>query len=93
MERNKTVVERDHVHVVAAQCAASAIPVPGAEPPAFLGLPNWTVEDTAEYLRCAPQTIRKALSQQGSYHGIKPRRFGRRWYFAAADVRSMLEVA
>lgn len=53
----------------------------------------WTTDETAAYLRCAPQTIRKALSQQGSYHGLKPRRFGRRWYFAAADVRSMLEVA
>ncbi|MGF6872234.1 helix-turn-helix domain-containing protein [Paraburkholderia sp. MM5477-R1] len=61
--------------------------------PAFLTLPNWTVEETATYLRCEPQTIRKAISTKGSYHGLKPRRFGRRWFFRAADVRSMLEAA
>ncbi|MGN6083544.1 helix-turn-helix domain-containing protein [Trinickia sp.] len=62
-------------------------------PPAFLVMPNWTVEETATYLRCEAQTIRKAISQKGAFHGLKPRRFGRRWYFSAADVRLALEAA
>lgn len=93
MQRNNKVIECDHLHIAAAQRDASLISEPMALPPGFLGLPNWTVEETAEFLRCEPQTIRKAISQKGEYHGLKPRRFGRRWYFAAADVRSALEAA
>ncbi len=63
------------------------------EPPAFLALPYWTTEETAEYLRCEAQSIRKAISQKGNFHDLKPRRFGRRWYFSASDVRSKLEAA
>lgn len=88
-----TVIEPDHHHTVAAACAASAIPAPPVQPPAFLSMPYWTTEETADYLRCEPQTIRKAISQKSEYYGLKPRRFGRRWYFCAADVRSMLEAA
>lgn len=53
----------------------------------------WTTNEVAAYLRCEPQTIRKAISQKGSYHGLKPRRFGRRWYFNAAQARAVLESA
>jgi hypothetical protein len=49
-----------------------------------------TTDETARYLRCEPQTIRKNLSAKGSFHGLKPRRFGRRWYFSAAEVRASL---
>ena len=52
-----------------------------------------TTDETARYLRCEPQTIRKNLSTKGSFHGLKPRRFGRRWYFKAAEVRALLETA
>lgn len=93
MQRNNPVIERDHSHTVVAECMTSAIRDPLAMPPVFLVLPHWTVEETATYLRCEAQTIRKAISQKGEYHGLKPRRFGRRWYFCAADVRSMLEAA
>lgn len=50
----------------------------------------WTTNEVAAYLRCEPQTIRKNLSSMGAHHGLKPRRFGRRWYFKAADVRASL---
>ena len=53
----------------------------------------WTVNETASYLRCEPQTIRKNLSCTGSFHGLKPRRFGRRWYFSATEVRALLGTA
>lgn len=52
-----------------------------------------TTDETARYLRCEPQTIRKNLSTKGSFHGLKPRRFGRRWYFKATEVRALLETA
>lgn len=60
---------------------------------AFLSLPVWTIEETAYYLRIQAQTIRKAISQKGAYHGLIPRRFGRRWYFKAAEVRAAMEIA
>jgi excisionase family DNA binding protein len=52
----------------------------------------WTTDEVAAYLRCEPQTIRKNLSRAGTHHGLAPRRFGRRWYFKAADVRAFLEA-
>ncbi|CAN0617957.1 HTH_17 domain-containing protein [Burkholderia multivorans] len=93
MYRNNAVVEHDHHHPVADECAASTISAPLVQPPAFLSLPLWTTEETADYLRCEPQTIRKAISQKGQYHGLKPRRFGRRWLFSAAEARAMVEAA
>jgi excisionase family DNA binding protein len=53
----------------------------------------WTTDETARYLRCEAQTIRKALSSKGSFWGLKPRRFGRRWLFRAAEVRALVEEA
>ncbi|WP_454824454.1 helix-turn-helix domain-containing protein [Paraburkholderia xenovorans] len=53
----------------------------------------WTTDETADYFRCQSQSIRKAISQTGTFHGLKPRRFGRRWYFSAAEVRATLEAA
>ena len=93
MRSNNPVIEHDHRNAVKAECAAAAIPEPKTVPPAFLVMPYWTTEETADYLRCEPQTIRKALSQQGSFHGLKPRRFGRRWYFSAVEARAMMEAA
>ncbi|ARK82645.1 hypothetical protein BOC40_01570 [Burkholderia pseudomallei] len=63
-----------------------------ATPPAF-SYDFLTVNETAHFLRCEPQTIRKNLSAKGSFHGLKPRRFGRRWYFKASEVRALLEGA
>jgi hypothetical protein len=84
----------DRPHTIAAQHAAAVIPPQPANLPAFLSMPKWTVEETATYLRCEPQTIRKALSTQNHFHGLRPScRFGRRWYFSASEVRSMLEAA
>ncbi|CAB3741873.1 hypothetical protein LMG22037_06538 [Paraburkholderia phenoliruptrix] len=93
MKRNNPVIGSDYPYTIAVEHTAEAIPPQQANPPAFLSMPNWTVDETADYLRCQAQTIRKAISQKGEYHGLKPRRFGRRWYFSAVDVRSMLEVA
>lgn len=88
-----SAIGSDRPHTIAAKRTVAVVPSPLAIPPAFLSMPNWTVDETADYLRCQAQTIRKAISQKGEYHGLKPRRFGRRWYFFAADVRSMLEAA
>ena len=85
--------EKGGDRALAVDHTAAVFSRPPANPPAFLSMPNWTVDETADYLRCQAQTIRKAISQKGEYHGLKPRRFGRRWYFCAADVRSMLEAA
>lgn len=93
MQRTEKVIERNHRRTAAAECVAATILPQSINPPAFLSMPNWTIDETADYLRCQAQTIRKAISQKGEYHGLKPRRFGRRWYFCAADVRSMLEAA
>jgi excisionase family DNA binding protein len=78
---------------IAVEHAALVFPQQPSLAPAFLSMPNWTVDETADYLRCQAQTIRKAISQKGNFHGLKPHRFGRRWYFRATDVRSMLEAA
>lgn len=66
---------------------------PSLDPPAFLSLPLWTIDETAAYLRVEPQTIRKAISTLGHYHGLRPQRFGRRWRFKAAVVRAAVEGA
>ena len=68
-----------------------AVPA-SATPPMPHAQEFWTTDETARYLRCEPQTIRKNLSTKGSFHGLKPRRFGRRWYFKTAEVRALLEV-
>ncbi|WP_144161557.1 helix-turn-helix domain-containing protein [Paraburkholderia sp. BCC1885] len=91
MQRNHLVVERDYHHVGVAERATAPIPEPLAVSPAFLSMPNWTVEETADYCRCQAQTIRKALSLSGTFWGLKPRRFGRRWLFNAAEVRAAVE--
>lgn len=91
MQRNNPVIERGHHHTVAAECAASAISAPMTQPPAFLSLPLWTVEETAEYCRCQAQTIRKSISLSSEFWGLRPRRFGRRWLFNAAEVRAAVE--
>lgn len=92
MQPIEKVIERDHQRI-AAECVTATIPSQSITPPAFLSMPFWTVEETADYLRCQAQSIRKAISQKGNFHDLKPHRFGRRWYFRAADVRSMLEAA
>lgn len=78
-------------------------PIP-SDPPAIFNLPKptfqapvqldhdfWTTDETASFLRCEPQTIRKAISRNGSYWGLKPYRFGRRLYFRSSDVRALIE--
>jgi hypothetical protein len=52
-----------------------------------------TTDETAQFLRCEPQTIRKAVSQKGTFWGLRPRRVGRRLYFAGAEVRALMEAA
>lgn len=51
-----------------------------------------TTDEVAAFLRCEPQTIRKNISNSGTHHGLKPRRFGRRLFFKATEVRALLEV-
>jgi hypothetical protein len=88
-----SAIRPDRFEAIAVERATSAVSEPTAAPPAFLAMPYWTTDETADYLRCESQTIRKALSQQGSFHGLKPRRVGRRWYFSAANVRALIEGA
>jgi hypothetical protein len=87
---DQSEVERGYNKV--ANRAASTISEPLIVPPAFLSLPYWTVDEVSEYFRCEAQTIRKAISQTGTFHGLKPCRFGRRWYFKAADARAAMEA-
>jgi hypothetical protein len=61
-------------------------------PPILHAQEFWTTDETASYLRCEAQTIRKAISQKSTFWGLKPRRVGRRLYFAATEVRALLEV-
>lgn len=84
---NPVIAPADHCHATAAHYAATVTPVP----PTFLSMPYWTVEETAEYCRCQAQTIRKAISLSSEFWGLKPRRFGRRWLFNAAEVRVAVE--
>ncbi|MFM0741688.1 helix-turn-helix domain-containing protein [Paraburkholderia xenovorans] len=93
MQSNNPVIEPDRFNTAATHHTAAVIPSQTITAPAFLSMPNWTVDETADFLRCQAQTIRKAISQKGNFHDLKPYRFGRRWYFRAADVRSMLEAA
>jgi hypothetical protein len=91
MHTISSAIRMDRIEALVAERAASVVPAPLAEPPAFLAMPNWTVEETADYCRCQAQTIRKALSLSGTFWGLKPHRFGRRWLFNAAEVRAAVE--
>jgi excisionase family DNA binding protein len=88
---NKTNHALDCLDNLVEQQTATTISAPAPQPAAFLMLEQWTVEETADYLRCQAQTIRKAISLSGEFWGLRPRRFGRRWLFNAADVRAAVE--
>lgn len=79
----------NHHQQVAASSAATASPTPVLAASSEF----WTTDEVAAYLRCEAQTIRKNLSRTGTHHGLKPRRFGRRWYFSVTEVRALLGTA
>ncbi|MGF6997279.1 helix-turn-helix domain-containing protein [Paraburkholderia sp. GAS32] len=86
-------INKDHgKHIIQTPAASAAVTAPIPAQATFVH-EYLTTDETARYLRCESQTIRKSLSLKGTFWGLKPRRFGRRWYFKATEVRAMLEAA
>ncbi|MGY6186309.1 helix-turn-helix domain-containing protein (plasmid) [Paraburkholderia strydomiana] len=85
-----TMIDCGNNHHIQVAASAAAFAPPTSAPVAWSEF--WTTSEVAAYLRCEPQTIRKNLSSTGAHHGLKPRRFGRRWYFSAAEVRATLSA-
>jgi len=54
------------------------------------GRDNLLIQELAKATNTAPQTIRKHLSQTGTFHGIKPIRVGGKLQFAVIDVAKLI---
>ncbi|MGG1946820.1 helix-turn-helix domain-containing protein [Trinickia sp. NRRL B-1857] len=89
-ERGGTLGEQSAYSAFASVVVVS-VHLPLVAPGAVLSLPLWTTGETAYYFRVEAQTIRNAISRDGAYDGLRPCRFGRRWYFKAAEVRAAAE--